>query len=327
MSKIQLPCTVMDDLLPLYLDNLLSTSTKELVQEHLSQCNLCREKYQRMTRTEEELVVLQSQQAVGEIDYLKTIKRRERMKNVLLVMAILLLGMTLTLVKIFFWGSPVEEYVAEIRIQDEETIVEGMFTGSAMVYSHYRLEEDEGSQQLVIYGSLASMFNRDGSFQLVIEQGDVPVIAGQQVALPSGTVISKLAYQLYQDRNPYIGNMSANSRLAGHLDWAEHLGAATNELKTSQQPYRWTFNFVEAVPAAGEERFLVTLENYACVLLALVDNCDEIGWCYQVTGEERTGYIDAAAASARLGQDIKAYGQSPEQVQQLLDNLGIRQSI
>lgn len=40
MKKIS--CDIIKDILPLYLDGVVSNATKEMVEEHLSACNSCR---------------------------------------------------------------------------------------------------------------------------------------------------------------------------------------------------------------------------------------------------------------------------------------------
>lgn len=47
MSKI--PCDVIKDLLPLYADNVCSEHSKDIVEEHLTECEDCREYYEAMT--------------------------------------------------------------------------------------------------------------------------------------------------------------------------------------------------------------------------------------------------------------------------------------
>lgn len=42
MSKIN--CEVIEDMLPIYVENMASPSTKELVEEHLASCESCRKK-------------------------------------------------------------------------------------------------------------------------------------------------------------------------------------------------------------------------------------------------------------------------------------------
>ena len=45
---MKLPCTVMEDVLPIYLDGICADETEALVQEHLSQCPKCRQMLEKM---------------------------------------------------------------------------------------------------------------------------------------------------------------------------------------------------------------------------------------------------------------------------------------
>lgn len=47
MSKLS--CEVTGDLLPLYLENMVSADTKAAVEEHLSECESCRARFEQMT--------------------------------------------------------------------------------------------------------------------------------------------------------------------------------------------------------------------------------------------------------------------------------------
>lgn len=44
-------CTIIQDILPLYVDDVVSTDTKELVQQHLNHCEKCQAEYAEMTKT------------------------------------------------------------------------------------------------------------------------------------------------------------------------------------------------------------------------------------------------------------------------------------
>ena len=44
-------CNIIQDLLPLYLDNACSAESRELVEEHLEQCAACRKQKEMMKRT------------------------------------------------------------------------------------------------------------------------------------------------------------------------------------------------------------------------------------------------------------------------------------
>ena len=69
------------------------------------------------------------------------------------------------------------------------------------------------------------------------------------------------------------------------------------------------------------------MELYAPVLLALVDNCDEIMWSFADdldNAPDKPEYkITYADASKLLGADVKSYAESPERVMKLLYELGL----
>ncbi|MBO5089126.1 MAG: zf-HC2 domain-containing protein, partial [Lachnospiraceae bacterium] len=42
-------CNVVRDLMPLYVDDMLSEESKQLVEEHIEQCEACKEEYRTMS--------------------------------------------------------------------------------------------------------------------------------------------------------------------------------------------------------------------------------------------------------------------------------------
>ncbi|MEO4053975.1 zf-HC2 domain-containing protein [Solibacillus sp. CAU 1738] len=47
----EIKCTIIQDLLPLYVDDVVSEDTKELVEQHLQTCQVCQKEYEQMTQT------------------------------------------------------------------------------------------------------------------------------------------------------------------------------------------------------------------------------------------------------------------------------------
>ncbi|QUG43647.1 zf-HC2 domain-containing protein [Psychrobacillus sp. INOP01] len=47
----EIKCTIIQDLLPLYVDDVVSEDTKELVRQHLQTCQACQKEHQQMTQT------------------------------------------------------------------------------------------------------------------------------------------------------------------------------------------------------------------------------------------------------------------------------------
>ncbi len=70
----QLSCNVVKDLLPQYVENLLSPESEKEVAEHLKDCESCREIYRQMNSPEPIAI-----EALREVDYLKKVKH-ERIK-------------------------------------------------------------------------------------------------------------------------------------------------------------------------------------------------------------------------------------------------------
>lgn len=75
MKKIELPCYLVEDLLPLYVDHLVGAETADAIQSHLSQCKNCTLKYQALASP----LKLQSESVpfedAGGVSFLKKVHR------------------------------------------------------------------------------------------------------------------------------------------------------------------------------------------------------------------------------------------------------------
>lgn len=246
-----------------------------------------------------------------------------------LVLAAVLLAVFL---KLFVIGYPSDAYsITDADVNGEELSVGGTFYDSASVYSRHKLiQREEGMTDLVIYACLPSAWNRRGSFNLELpmpSQGTQIEFNGITIK-SDGTVIGKLANRLFMARNPYVGDMSANGRLAGELGIAGTCGSFKNELQTTKEPYGWTLNFENSVssPAVFEEK----MKAYSCVLIALTDNLEQVDWNYTVELEQgpvqRSGKMTEQDCSEYLGEAVKTFAESPERVQRLCGKLGLEQA-
>ena len=72
MEKNKVPCKIIEDLLPSYLDEILSDSVNEAVEIHLESCEACRKK---LGQLKSELAEGQAQIEENDAAFVKGIKR------------------------------------------------------------------------------------------------------------------------------------------------------------------------------------------------------------------------------------------------------------
>lgn len=140
------------------------------------------------------------------------------------------------------------------------------------------------------------------------------------------SVPKTMAEELYEVRNPYIGDVSAEGRLLRKIYEAlpENTVAETafkTELQTTKEPYEFHFLMEpgqEQIPTEEE------MKRAAVLMLALTDNLGVVRWTL-VSPEGiplAEEMLDAETSAELLGvEDIKELGSSPERVQTLLELL------
>ena len=139
----------------------------------------------------------------------------------------------------------------------------------------------------------------------------------------TNTVVSSEAIELFEQKNPYIGDASANGRLLEVLDIAKELGTYTIELRTNEEPYwiKLQFEICDMEP----DKFKAIVNEKAYFLLALIENADVVQYSYpEVENGKKIlaeGYMTKEQATENLGKNIKSFGESAEKVQELINEL------
>ncbi len=146
------------------------------------------------------------------------------------------------------------------------------------------------------------------------------------------TGIKSLSERLYEARNPYVGDVSADGRLLGVIGEAFPKNLITEtpfktELQTSREPYEFHFRLMKEPPQTGLEKDLEDMDmmEAAVLMLALTDNLGSVHWSYESSEGEALpggGFLDAKGAAEWCGaEDIKEFAASGETVQYLLDRI------
>ena len=164
-----------------------------------------------------------------------------------------------------------------------------------MAFSHYKLKEtDDGGLDVIVFAVPSSQFRQLRTLQIKVPVSydeDGKNVNPTAVNIKGDTyngygLITKKAKELYAARNPYIGDISADLRLANLLGIGEAIGSYTNKLNTQESegfeyPYSWELIFDRPWTDGYDKIYNQKMKAYAYVLLALIDNCGEIKWTYQ----------------------------------------------
>ena len=114
----KLPCYIVRDMLPQYAEDLLGEESKRDIEQHLEECQDCKELYHQMTSPEPEIKV-----DTAEVDYLKKVKKN---RSRIITAAIVIVAL----------------------------VAVGAFVNSRIQAAKATFNFDEASKTLVIYGRM-----------------------------------------------------------------------------------------------------------------------------------------------------------------------------
>lgn len=343
MDKKENLCSLIEDVLPVYVDGLVSQETKRMVKEHLAECESCKSKYQKMSQqlpiqepSEKAAEILQP---VSEIDYLKKVKKRGRRRMLSLALGLMFLFAACLIWQRYGRGMATDDYSASVTIEDETVKIKGEVKDDK-AYADFAVREKDGISHLVIYEAEPSFWNNKKKFSITIplEQAkQEELVVSEQKISASGQLLEAKTRTIYANKHPYIGDASKNGALAGALGIGEELGNFSNQLQTDKEPYGWYFTFHKMLEGTTDELvFNEKMRGFACVLFACVDNLGEVSWNYVLQNQteptdkpkkcgtnEKQETLTTKEASKFLGQDVKSYGESEEKLQELLKLTGV----
>ena len=135
--KHELPCAVVQDLLPNYLEGLTSEETNRAIEAHLVSCADCAACKAAMTG--EEVPAAEATEQAREVDYLKKVKRRNLSRILFAVLCTVLLFVGGLALNIFVIGQPVTSAGVACSMVENGEVLEltVMSTGSANAFKDW----------------------------------------------------------------------------------------------------------------------------------------------------------------------------------------------
>lgn len=328
--KYELPCAVVRDLLPSYVEELTEAETTAAVKEHLETCADCRKRYEAMTGGE---AVSVSEEK--EIDYLRKVRRNNGRRVIIAVVLAVVLVLTGVGVKLFWIGKPCDASSISMQtaLAEDSTKLQlrldEMNSGFTIV--GLKTEYRDGVMRITAREVLSTPFHDSGVESMILSlEGVRKVEVFGRTVWQEETVIDSHTNRLLLCKTPYVGDAPAMSQLISNMDLDV---PATIELQTEKEPYGVTIHFTEAI----QETRHLWMERNAYVLLALVDNLGKVSW------DDPSGYADsltldtanealpglAADYNKENGTDlhpmdsVKDYGTDDYHLQVLRNMLGI----
>lgn len=316
----KLPCEVVQDLLPSYIDELTSEVTKNLVEEHVTECEDCQKVLSSMQNPEVEPV---DEKNKAEIDFLRKTRKKNR-KNIWMVAVALAVFFSIVIVRSCFIGTaiPSEYIVCQVEVNGDVLSINGAIIDERFRLSDVVFAEENG----VITISFKSVqrnpfYNRSVEETYSANQEITEVHLGERILWARGENISAVASAVYQTRHAYIGDMPANGKTASALNMSMTLGSYTCELQTNTEPYGWIFKLEEEVFTPSRRFKEEHMQRYAYVLLAVIENLSEVTYEYMYNGEPEKMIITEEMASSFAGEDIKNVGKDIIKLQHMMEEL------
>lgn len=316
-DKIQ--CEIVKDLLPSYVDGLVSEVTNEAVEKHIEACTECKRVLDSMRESSKTSVNKYDQK---EIDFLKKTRRRNIGAIIMCVFAVALVFVGALTAKVYFIGSDVSEEFVNCRLSvvGNELSVGGGALVENMDIPFVNFKEEDGVVTVSFKSVRKSRFHRSGYLtSFTAENEIIRVLFDDRIVWDSGKAISKITSDAFKSYHRYIGAMSQNIDTANALGVYDVLGSFSNELHISSEPYSWKLIVYDDIPALYRKIKEEYMRSYAYAILALIDNLSEVKFQYTVDGEVCELSVTADEASEFAGGEIKQFGKEVYLLQELIE--------
>ncbi len=318
MKNSTLPCEIVKDLLPSYVENLTSEKTNDEIDKHLLECDNCKNSLESMTKYEESKRTFENRK---EIDYLKKTKKRNTKNIIFVVLAALIVCSSLSLYIFFMSGTYTMDYpFSEYELNVEGNSVTLTATSAEDAYiNKVSIDEENGTvnikvamQDFVLTGQKG--VKKSESFKNKIKE----VYLNDSLIWKDGNKIDRITRELFELKTPYVGGVGGNEDYEVALN-LNRFGGCYNKLQTTKEPYGWTFVFPENQPKTREKLLKETFTGYGYALLAIVDNLGYMSFEYKLDGKKEVLTVTKEEATKFAGENIKEVGKDILKLQKLAE--------
>lgn len=329
MNKLN--CNIVQDLLPSYIDDLVSEQTSSEIKEHLSGCDKCSVLYAQMISGEN----IEKQEAKKEINYLRKIKSR----NFKIIASIIAFVLTVVLVLIgvyIYYGAPDDAYaVSNINVTDKIMNAEISLYSSANGITKASAEEINGTVTINVRSSPFAL-KREGTkvIGLIADENISKIKTSDgRVIWENGEEISQRINNIYNAKIEYIGDNSGVNNLLYAINIHDVLKCESYaiHLLTDKRPYGLEIydidSYDELFSAFTNESYQKKIKSCAFIILACIENVDYVKFDYIAPdGTENTYKLTVDEANDYLSiidknTSIKEFSNDRSSLKWLIDSV------
>ena len=320
------------DLFPSYIDGLTSEESNKIVEEHVGECQECAKILKDMQDCSKKSII-PTEKDVKEINFLKKNKRRNFRIGLYCIIGALLCVFCVLFIRSFGVGMQrlgdenwhVEKLSFENGVIHFKATAVDSFSYISKIYVDEGNVAGEGSVVITPMIVFTNPFHtKDKEFEYKLDDPEkVKIIYfGQRIIWADGEDISLKTSELFSERHLYIGNPSANGKLANAINLRDLIGPYENQLETEKEPYGWIIKLSGELTEQERDLKEGYMDYAAYVMIALVQNLDHVTFRYVVNGEMKTKTITTEDATQILGQNVKDCYDNPRIFQNYLRKIG-----
>lgn len=313
-----LTCEVVEDLLPSYVDGLTRNVTNEAIEHHIKDCKECQQSYKRMKSDSQKIY---PDEKIS-VDAFKKIKKKNRANigiAIIAVVAVIAIGAFL---RVYVIGTEQPEGIASCNIKVDGSHLELKANSLNFVtkLNKVSFSEKDGVIALKFKGVKDEKdYNQALSAEYNASQEIKQVRDGNIILWDSGRWISREVSDLYAAKHKYVGDPSANYQSLNAISTAEYYDGFEQSIESEDGYNKLIFKITQTSFDMGELR--KEFEYEACMLLATIDNVDEVEFEYITVGATDTICVNKVTAKQLVGMDIKECGESISKLQELYEKL------
>ncbi len=328
MTKIKLPCEIVQDLLPNYLDELTSNLSNQAIQEHICECESCRHILKNMQQPDP---IIQNDLLNSQIDYLKKERRKImfwKRVSFLAVLGLLIIGIYIYFDKI---GNTIlsDHIDCNVSVSNKEITIQGNMPNNGIKISKMSFSENDDGVINISLRSMPGLSKENNHFKesFTAQSPITQVWIDNRILWDHGKSIDSRTSAVYLAKHDSLKDRNYNSDSWIALDMADKLGGVINELNISEKPYGWKMNLKNKVSIEDSDTIKKYMHSYAYVLLATIGDLEYVTYEYTTKDVNEILHITKEDASNFMDQDIKTYAKDPALLQILMEKLDLCERI